>query len=73
MMRPITVAGIAVAAAAAGAAGSWLLVRPAVGPMPETVSGAFAEPAPAGAGTPPAPETRTETGRWRTPRPFLIT
>ncbi len=56
MMKPIAVAGIAVVAAAAGGVGSYLAVRHAIGPVPETVSSAAAEPAPAVAEATPAPE-----------------
>ena len=56
MMKPIAVAGIAVVAAAAGGVGSYLAVRHAIGPVPETVSSTAAEPAPAVAEASPAPD-----------------
>ncbi len=63
MTKPIAVAGIALAAVAAAGVGSYLAVRHAVGPAPETTASAATEPAPVAADPalavaepPPAPE-----------------
>ena len=61
MMKPIAVAGIAVAAAAAGGVGSYLAVRHAVGPVPGAAAGTDAEPAPGFAMASPAPTPTPET------------
>ena len=60
MTKPIAVAGIAVAAVVAAGVGSYLGVRHAIGPAPETTSIAAADPALASAESPPAPETQPE-------------
>ena len=57
------VAGIAIAAVAAAGVGSYLGVRHAIGPAPESAATASTEPAAAAVETPPAAAAAPETVR----------